>query len=165
MWGLGGVSQISGRFSPPNGAIKIAGNQPLYFFYNQIRPQQLDHCCSSVVFCIFFINRPISMTRKLRPLLTSVCRTRTTIVGKPVTCQSKRWFTNSPRRTTDGVYRELTAMRIRTPFIEAFRKQQDQQEQGEASDTGSKPAAKPDLAPKSMKDSYHRVVSHNIKHE
>ncbi|KAH7351136.1 acyl-coenzyme A thioesterase 9 [Rhexocercosporidium sp. MPI-PUGE-AT-0058] len=35
-----------------------------------------------------------------------------------------RLLSSTARRTTDGVYGELTAMRTRTPFIEAFRKQQ-----------------------------------------
>ena len=64
------------------------------------------------------------------------------------------------------MYSELTAMRTRTPFIDAFRKQQDQ-----AKESASPAAAavvvpeekvekvERDLSPKTMADSFHRVVS------
>ena len=58
---------------------------------------------------------------------------------------------------TDGVYQELTAMRVKTPFIEALRKQK---EEGIDPRNKSTPARPPnqDLAPKKMSDSHHRVV-------
>ncbi|KAG9249039.1 acyl-coenzyme A thioesterase 9 [Calycina marina] len=66
----------------------------------------------------------------------------------------RRRFSAAAKRCTDGVYSELTAMRIRTPFIEAFKKQQENK------------LAKPistdnferDLSPKRMSDSFHRVI-------
>jgi acyl-coenzyme A thioesterase 9 len=64
---------------------------------------------------------------------------------------------------TDGVYSELTAMRTRTPFIEAFRKQQEERNGAANAATGgiktSRPEVKLDLSPKTMSESYHRVVS------
>jgi hypothetical protein len=68
-----------------------------------------------------------------------------------------RSFSACSRCRTDGVYGELSAMRTRTPFIEAFRKQQN--------GTGnSKPVStetvERDLSPKTMSDSYTSVVSH-----
>ena len=59
----------------------------------------------------------------------------------------------------DGVYSELTAMRTQIPFVEALKKKQAQ----EASDAGnsSTPSAttQPELRPKTMSESFHRVVS------
>ncbi|CAL3972867.1 hypothetical protein PZA11_004131 [Diplocarpon coronariae] len=66
-----------------------------------------------------------------------------------------RTFTSNPRRLIDGVYSELTAMRTRTPFIEAFRKQQH----GE-NGTLAIPldVSKRDMSPRSMADSLTRVI-------
>lgn len=72
---------------------------------------------------------------------------------------NRRCFSLSRSRQTDGVFGELTAMRTRTPFVDAFRKQQQEQQDGVVSTT-PKPAARPDVTPKRMKDSYHSVVSH-----
>ena len=61
-------------------------------------------------------------------------------------------------RNTDGVYTALTEMRVKTPWIEALRKQQ---EDGiDPRRKSDKPATPPDrdLTPKKMSDSYHRVV-------
>lgn len=81
--------------------------------------------------------------------------------------QKKRAFSAGPRCSTDGVYSELTAMRTRTPFIEAFKRQQDQAKENVATSEagvseGEKIGEKKierDLSPKTMADSYHRVVS------
>jgi acyl-coenzyme A thioesterase 9 len=68
---------------------------------------------------------------------------------------SKRPFHSSTPRRTDGVYKQLTEMRVRTPWIEALRKSRD---------TGSQSAAaasdppKPDLTPKKMADSHFSFV-------
>ena len=67
-----------------------------------------------------------------------------------------RCFSVAPKYHTDGVYRELTAMRTRTPFIEAFRKQQE----NKLSKPISVDGIERDLSPKSMSDSYHKVVCH-----
>jgi hypothetical protein len=68
--------------------------------------------------------------------------------------RSIRSFSASSRWRTDGVYQELTAMRTRTPFIEAFREQQ----KGLVKAPISTENVERDLSPKSMSDSYHRVV-------
>ncbi|KAI4104086.1 MAG: hypothetical protein LQ339_003939 [Xanthoria mediterranea] len=64
----------------------------------------------------------------------------------------------SPRWQTDGVFKELTEMRVRTPWIEALRKKEE--EGIDPTQRSNTPATPPnrDLAPKSMSDSYHRVV-------
>ncbi|KAL8768589.1 MAG: hypothetical protein Q9194_005669 [Teloschistes cf. exilis] len=64
----------------------------------------------------------------------------------------------SPRTQTDGVFKELTEMRVRTPWIEALRKKQE--EGIDPTTKSSKPATPSDrdLRPKGMSDSFHRVV-------
>ena len=72
---------------------------------------------------------------------------------------ARRNFSSSFARHTDGVFRELTSMRVRTPWVEALRAQQQGGQQS------GKPAGEPelpkyrDLPPKKrMSDSYHSVV-------
>lgn len=99
------------------------------------------------------------MANMLRPLLRPI--TCIAKAARPVACHY-RWFSGSISRPTDGVYSELTAMRTRTPFIEALRKEQERQNNADLSspDHASMPDQAPSLSPKSMSDSYHRVVSH-----
>lgn len=67
---------------------------------------------------------------------------------------ASRSFHCSSNQRTDGVFKELTAMRVKTPWVEALHQQQ----------AGVKEAAKPeipkdrDLTPRHMSDSYHSVV-------
>ncbi|KAI0585512.1 acyl-thioester hydrolase protein [Pyrenophora tritici-repentis] len=69
-----------------------------------------------------------------------------------------RGFHTSPTRCTDGVFRELTSMRVRTPWIEALRQQQAEGKQ--PNERTGKPAVPKDrkLTPKHMDESYHSVV-------
>ena len=55
---------------------------------------------------------------------------------------------------TDGVFRGLTDTRLRTPWIEAFRLQQE----GKGNQNEEEVPKERDLTPKKMSDSYHRVV-------
>ena len=67
-------------------------------------------------------------------------------------------FHISPRWQTDGVFKELTEMRVRTPWIEALRKKEEEGiDPTRRSDTPATPSNR-DLTPKRMSDSYHRVV-------
>jgi acyl-coenzyme A thioesterase 9 len=72
--------------------------------------------------------------------------------------QSSRSFHCSQAKRTDGVFKELTSMRVRTPWIEALRQQQSGGKQP------TEPSGEPevpkdrDLSPKHMDDSYHSVV-------
>ena len=76
---------------------------------------------------------------------------------------TKRSFTVYSSRRTDGVYKELTNQRVPTPWIEAFRRKQEQEKQGKSSaqlQAGAAQAGPPaELKPKRMKDSYFAVVS------
>ncbi|KAI4180243.1 MAG: hypothetical protein L6R41_007361 [Letrouitia leprolyta] len=64
----------------------------------------------------------------------------------------------SPKQQTDGVFKELTEMRVRTPWIEALRKKEA--EGANPTQKSSMPATPSNrgLTPKRMADSYHRVV-------
>lgn len=88
---------------------------------------------------------------KVKPFqLSMVC-------SKPVPLQRCQLHTTSVC-STDGVYKALTEMRVKTPWIEALRKQR---EHGIDPTTKSDTPATPldlDLRPKRMSDSYHRVV-------
>ncbi|KAG9186398.1 acyl-coenzyme A thioesterase 9 [Alternaria panax] len=69
-----------------------------------------------------------------------------------------RNFHSSPSRRTDGVFRELTSMRVRTPWVEALRQQQAEGKQ--PTEPSGKPEVPKDckLTPKRMNESYHSVV-------
>ena len=62
-------------------------------------------------------------------------------------------------RNTDGVYNELTNMRLKTPWIDAFKKRQ-REEDDDAKMRSITPAThpQPSLKPKKMSESFHRVV-------
>lgn len=75
----------------------------------------------------------------------------------PCPLQSRQFQTTSVC-STDGVYKALTEMRVKTPWIEALRTQRKQgSDPITTSDTSSKPPEH-NLRPKKMSDSYHRVV-------
>ncbi|EPE27328.1 Thioesterase/thiol ester dehydrase-isomerase [Glarea lozoyensis ATCC 20868] len=82
--------------------------------------------------------------------------TRSVKCRPQLSIRQARPFSACSRCQTDGVYQELTAMRTRMPFIEALRAQQDNK------DASNKPAtpnpASRDLTPKSMEDSYVKVI-------
>jgi hypothetical protein len=80
---------------------------------------------------------------------------------RPTQFRQIRYFSASIARRTDGVYSELTAMRTRTPFIDAVRKRQE----GGGSTVKHEPTEKleRDISPKSMSDSFTRVVNHMIR--
>ena len=95
------------------------------------------------------------MANKVKDLprltLPSIRRAR-----RPQLPVQSRAFSACSRCRTDGVFRELTEMRTRVPFIEAFKKQQSET-------TKSRPVSaekvERDLTPKTMSDSYTRIVS------
>lgn len=68
---------------------------------------------------------------------------------------SRRCFRSSANQQTDGVYKALTEMRVRTPWIEALR--QNQGIGTQEADVPSEPV-KLDLTPKRMSDSYFKCV-------
>lgn len=69
-----------------------------------------------------------------------------------------RLFSSTPRTRTDGVFRDLTDQRVQMPWVEAFRKQQQEgYDPGQIKGSPQTPKDR-DLTPKKMKDSYHSVV-------
>ena len=68
---------------------------------------------------------------------------------------SRRSFHTSAPFRTDGVYKQLTEMRVRTPWIEALRRSR---ETGSQSAAAASDPPKPDLTPKSMADSHFSFV-------
>lgn len=66
-----------------------------------------------------------------------------------------RLFHATPTYATDGVFKALTEMRVRTPWIEALRRSK---EIGNQSAAAPEDPPKPDLTPKKMSDSYVSVV-------
>lgn len=73
-------------------------------------------------------------------------------------CTVVRQLHGSPSWSTDGVYKDLTSMRVRTPWIEALRRKQtggDEVHKGHADVTKSSHHV---LKAKKMSDSFHRVV-------
>ncbi|KAI1431086.1 Thioesterase/thiol ester dehydrase-isomerase [Xylaria sp. CBS 124048] len=68
--------------------------------------------------------------------------------------QATRLLHSTPVRQTDGVFSGLTDGRLRLPWIEAFRRQQEGKDAALHDDL----PAQRDMSPKKMSDSYHRVV-------
>lgn len=76
----------------------------------------------------------------------------------PLRSPPLRHFHATPAYTTDGVYRDLTNMRVRTPWVEALRKQREEgYDPTKTSNTPVTPSNR-NLTPKKMSDSFHRVV-------
>ncbi|KAI0155106.1 Thioesterase/thiol ester dehydrase-isomerase [Xylariaceae sp. FL1272] len=69
-------------------------------------------------------------------------------------CSGSRKLHCTPARQTDGVFRGLTDNRLPTPWIEAFRQQQE----GHDTATDEAKPQERDLTPKQMSDSYHSVI-------
>jgi len=84
----------------------------------------------------------------------TICRSSVAVVGSI----GRRNLHYSPSRRTDGVFRELTSMRVRTPWIEALRQQQSEGKQPtEPSGKAEVPKYRK-LTGKRMSESYHSVV-------
>ncbi|KAL8994243.1 MAG: hypothetical protein Q9169_005737 [Polycauliona sp. 2 TL-2023] len=96
------------------------------------------------------------------PAKTLFCIAVRTLKAYPESCgrysRTIRQLHLSPRCSTDGVFKELTEMRVRTPWIEALRKkEEDGIDPTQKSEIPATPSNR-DLTPKRMSDSYHRVV-------
>ncbi|KAL2205724.1 acyl-coenzyme A thioesterase 9 [Sarocladium strictum] len=92
------------------------------------------------------------LNKPARSLLSSSCR-RAALNRQKINIPS-RCIHNTAVNRTDGVFRGLTDERLPTPWIEAFRNQQD----GKKSDPSPSEPQERDLSPRKMSDSYHRVV-------
>ena len=75
-------------------------------------------------------------------------------------CLTYRLLHSTPFWRTDGVYAELTAMRVRIPWIQALQQQKAEQLNNQNNAESSDTLKERDLTPKKMSDSYHRVVRH-----
>ena len=73
----------------------------------------------------------------------------------PGESQLTRPFHSTSTTRTDGVYKELTEMRVRTPWIQALKERKEAEQHP---DTSVAEPIKPDLRPKRMQDSYVKLV-------
>ncbi|KAF2461614.1 HotDog domain-containing protein [Lineolata rhizophorae] len=96
-----------------------------------------------------------AFTSSRRGLFRRLCRDSTTSAAVYGWIRS---YQSTARRQTDGVFRELTAQRVRTPWVEALRKKQAHGE--DPTQPSGKPQVPADrkLEPKRMSDSYYSVV-------
>ncbi|KAH8666469.1 HotDog domain-containing protein [Xylariales sp. PMI_506] len=92
-------------------------------------------------------------SKSLRSLLYSACRSHDVAQVGGARLRS-RGFHVTPARRTDGVFRGLTDTRLPTPWIEAWKQQQE----GKSTSASEAKPRERDLTPKKMSDSYHRVV-------
>jgi hypothetical protein len=107
-------------------------------------------------------------TSTLNRLAGLSCRAKSVSRTAQRITRSRRTFCGSASRRTDGVFRELTAMRTPTPWIEAFNRRKEQEEkeksgvapESSGSDAAGQTSSKPQtpLPPKRMSESYHSVV-------
>lgn len=80
------------------------------------------------------------------------------VILAPLRSPALRRFHVTPAPSTDGVYRDLTNMRVRTPWVEALRKQREEASDPTRTSRTPAPPIDRDLTPKKMSDSFHRVV-------
>lgn len=94
-----------------------------------------------------------SRNRAVRSLLTAARGAKGVGLLRQIPSQT-RCLHASPSHRTDGVFRGLTDTRLPMPWIEAFRLQQEGKDPASSEDTPQER----DLTPKTMSDSYHRIV-------
>ncbi|KAF2673716.1 Thioesterase/thiol ester dehydrase-isomerase [Microthyrium microscopicum] len=87
-------------------------------------------------------------------------RQRALRLGQRLKSAHARPFSTSTIRQTDGVFKELTAMRVPTPWIDALRERQSKEKEHGAGATASAtgPVKETTLTPKTMSDSFTKVV-------
>ncbi|KAI1341253.1 Thioesterase/thiol ester dehydrase-isomerase [Xylariaceae sp. FL0016] len=95
----------------------------------------------------------------IRHLLASTFRLEPPVAPRnlralPGLATTRRNLHTTRARYTDGVFRGLTDNRLPTPWIEAWRQQQE----GKSAASGDGDPGERDMTPKKMSDSYHRVV-------
>lgn len=102
------------------------------------------------------VRRPLS--RILRAFGHDAPHELPAICPRFVINSTKRYFSTSATKWTDGVFQELTAQRLEKPWIEALREQQSAKGSQASQNSGARASAERDLTPKHMRDSYHSVV-------
>lgn len=75
---------------------------------------------------------------------------------------TSRQLGTTTARKTDGVYKALTAMRVRIPWIEALTKQREQEKRPAKQSITPPESPNRNLLPKRMSDSFHKVVCTSI---
>lgn len=71
---------------------------------------------------------------------------------------TRRQLGTTTARKTDGVYKALTAMRVRIPWIEALTKQREQEKWPAKQSSTPPESPNRNLLPKKMSESFHKVV-------
>jgi acyl-coenzyme A thioesterase 9 len=94
----------------------------------------------------------------LRQLSRAVRRSCPPIQAPRLSVGANRDFHCSTAQRTDGVFKELTSMRVRTPWVAAFRQQQAEGKGPSEPSRKSEVLKDRDLTPKHMNDSYHSIV-------
>ena len=90
--------------------------------------------------------------------LQELRKTKASMLLAPLRFIALRRFHATPTCSTDGVFSGLTNMRVKTPWVEALRKQREEEfNPTKTSNTPTTPLDR-DLKPKKMSDSFHRVV-------
>lgn len=75
---------------------------------------------------------------------------------------TRRQLGTTTARKTDGVYKALTAMRVRIPWIEALTKHREQEKRPANQSITPPESPNRNLLPKKMSDSFHKVVCISI---
>lgn len=104
-------------------------------------------------------NREMNRTAIFRILQSASSRKLICANACPST---RRQLGTTTARKTDGVYKALTAMRVRIPWIEALTKQREQEKWPAKQSIIPPESPNRDLLPKKMSDSFHRVVCTSI---
>lgn len=104
-----------------------------------------------------FLSRTSSLMSCKASVGGIVCNTARAARYRPLR-DLRRSFSAGRQCRTDGVFRELTAQRVPTPWIEAFRQQQKIGNASTSEPVIAQAQKKRDLAPKRMKDSHFSIV-------
>jgi acyl-coenzyme A thioesterase 9 len=95
--------------------------------------------------------------RSVRPLLHASSRCQVRPIRRIYDCTGRSFHVSACSKT-DGVFAALSEMRTKTPWVEAFRQKQREDEQGSKAGRQDNVPEERDLTPKKMSDSHHSVV-------
>lgn len=145
---------MSSTFEPTNSRSSVGRKLCGELVFSPIQAATIDSIFTLVGLCPAIVMVKMnskSSVRMLQAILQS-CRQQSRAQLPSI---QRRCFRSSINHQTDGVYKALTEMRVRTPWIEALR----QNTGTECQDSeGPSQLVKPDLTPKTMSDSYFKCV-------